>query len=195
MARHKKEQQNYSVSQGQFAKSSEQHPWKAAGTVARVPSVLGHGRARGVGETKEERKGVPFDGLPTTGTHHGSRTQSRKGRRRLCSARRPDGGGTCRVWRNPVRWRRHQGTRGRGAELEGATAGGVQGHGYAGHHAARGSRGGEDAAACSAARGRGGAMEQWERGIISWSSRAGDAREVAGALASGFIGSTRSGRA
>ena len=38
-------------------------------------------------------------------------------------------------------------------------------------------------------------MEQWERGIISWSSRAGDAREVAGGLASGFIGSTRSGRA
>ena len=145
----------------------------------------------GSGGNQRGEEGVPFDGLPTTGTHHGSRTQSRKGRRRLCSARRPDGGGTCRVWRNPVRWRRHQGTRGRGAEL----AGGVQGHGYAGHHAARGSRGREDAAACSAARGRGGAMEQWERGIISWSSRAGDAREVAGALASGFIGSTRSGRA
>jgi len=163
---------------------------EGGGTVARVPSVLGHGRARGVGETKEERKGVPFDGLPTTGTHHGSRTQSRKGRRRLCSARRPDGGGTCRVWRNPVRWRRHQGTRGRGAEL----AGGVQGHGYAGHHAARGSRGREDAAACSATQGRGGAMEQWERGIISWSSRAGDAREVAGGLASRFIGSARAGQ-
>ena len=36
-------------------------------------------------------------------------------------------------------------------------------------------------------------MEQWERGIISWSSRAGDAREVAGGLASRFIGSARSG--
>ena len=67
MARHKKEQQNYSVSQGQFAKSSEQHPWRAAGTVARVPSVLGHGRARGVGETKEERKGFRLMAYPRRG--------------------------------------------------------------------------------------------------------------------------------
>jgi hypothetical protein len=47
--------------------------------------LAAHGRPRRVGETKEEREGVPFDGLPAAEAHRGGRISTGKRRQRFCS--------------------------------------------------------------------------------------------------------------
>ena len=42
-----------------------------------------------MGETKEEREGVPFHGLPLAGTHHGGQIWPEKGAVAVCSGSAP----------------------------------------------------------------------------------------------------------
>ena len=42
-----------------------------------------------VGETKEEREGVPFHGFPLAGTHHGGQIWLEKGAAAVCSGSAP----------------------------------------------------------------------------------------------------------
>jgi hypothetical protein len=70
--------------QGQTAKARRTQPWWPAATVGRISGDSGHGRARGAGEMKEEREGVPFYILPAAGMHRGGRNLTGKWRPRFC---------------------------------------------------------------------------------------------------------------
>jgi hypothetical protein len=48
-------------------------------TIGRIPDDSEHGRARRAGEKKEEREGVPSDGLPTAEEDLGGRIWPEKG--------------------------------------------------------------------------------------------------------------------
>jgi hypothetical protein len=59
-------------------KAWEQLPWWPTALTGRIPSDAGHGRARGVGQKKEDDEGIRFHTLLTAGMHRGGRILPKK---------------------------------------------------------------------------------------------------------------------